>query len=96
MNSYLLLRLLHFAGIIFLGGGLLAVFVSEWRSYSAKEPAAFVEAAYYTTIFYDALVTSWSHHAVGERPIPDLAARSWVVRSPLAGGDVGTVSVRVH
>jgi len=56
MDSYLLLRLLHFTGIIFLGGGLLAVFVSEWRSYGTKEPAAFAEAAYYSAIFYDVLV----------------------------------------
>jgi hypothetical protein len=24
----------HFIGFIFIGGGLLAVFVSEWRGYS--------------------------------------------------------------
>ena len=30
MNLYQLLRFLHVIGFIFLGGGLLAVFVSEW------------------------------------------------------------------
>lgn len=57
MDLYLLLRLLHFAGFIFLGGGLLAVFVSELRAYLATETGSFVEAARYTAIFYDGLVT---------------------------------------
>jgi hypothetical protein len=57
VELYLLLRLLHFAGFIFLGGGLLAVFVSELRAYLATETGSFVEAAQYTAIFYDGLVT---------------------------------------
>jgi hypothetical protein len=57
VDLYLLLRLLHFAGFIFLGGGLLAVFVSELRAYLATETGSFVEAAQYTAIFYDGLVT---------------------------------------
>lgn len=57
MDIYQLLRFLHFAGFIFLGGGLLAVFVSEWRAYRASQTASFAEAALYTAIFYDALVT---------------------------------------
>ena len=56
MDVYPLLRLLHFIGFIFLGGGLLAVFVSEWRGYRTGEPTVFAEAARYTAIFYDALV----------------------------------------
>jgi hypothetical protein len=34
MDLYQLLRFLHFIGFIFIGGGLLAVFVSEFRGYS--------------------------------------------------------------
>ena len=56
MDIYQLLRFLHFAGFIFLGGGLLAVFVSEWRGYSATRPVIFAEAAFYTAILYDFLV----------------------------------------
>ncbi len=56
MDAHQLLRFLHFAGFIFLGGGLLAVFVSEWRAYSAKRPVIFAEAASYTAILYDFLV----------------------------------------
>ena len=56
MDAYLLLRLLHFAGFIFIGGGLLAVFVSELRAYLTTETKSFVEAAQYTAIFYDGLV----------------------------------------
>ena len=57
MDLYQALRLLHFAGFIFLGGGLLAVFVSEWRAYGASRPVIFAEAAFYTAVLYDALVT---------------------------------------
>jgi hypothetical protein len=53
---YQALRLLHFAGFIGLGGGLLGVFVSEWRAYCATRPAAFAEAALYTAILYNSLV----------------------------------------
>ena len=56
MDIYLLLRFLHVMGFIFLGGGLLAVFVSEWRGYSATRPVIFAEAALYTAILYDFLV----------------------------------------
>lgn len=57
MDLYPWLRLLHIAGVIFLGGGLLAVFVSEWRAYRTDRVDLFAEAARYTAIFYDALVT---------------------------------------
>lgn len=56
MDLYLLLRYLHFIGFMFLGGGLLAVWVSEWRGYSATRAVLFAEAAYYTAIFYDFVV----------------------------------------
>jgi hypothetical protein len=52
-NLYVLLRFFHFTGFIFLGGGLLAVFVSEWRGYGATRPVVFAEAAFYTAILYD-------------------------------------------
>jgi len=56
MDLYQLLRFFHVIGFIFLGGGLLAVFVSEWRGYGATRPVVFAEAAYYTAIFYDVMV----------------------------------------
>ena len=56
MDLYQLLRFFHVIGFIFLGGGLLAVFVSEWRGYSARRPVVFAEAAFYTAIFYDFVV----------------------------------------
>jgi uncharacterized membrane protein len=56
MDYYLLLRYLHFIGFILVGGGLAAVFVSEWRGYGAKRTVIFAEAAYYTAIFYDYIV----------------------------------------
>lgn len=56
MDLYTLLRYLHFIGFIFIGGGLLAVWVSEWRGYSAKRPVIFAEAAFYTAILYDFVV----------------------------------------
>src|SRR5918995_6104367 len=56
MDYYLLLRLSHIAGFILLGGGLLAVFVSELRAHTTDDVHVFAEAAWYTAIFYDALV----------------------------------------
>ena len=56
MDLYQLLRFFHFIGFIFLGGGLLAVFVSEWRGYGATRPVVLAEAAFYTAIFYDFVV----------------------------------------
>jgi len=55
MDYYLLLRLGHIAGFILLGGGLLAVFVSELRAHTTGDVHVFAEAASYTAIFYDAL-----------------------------------------
>ena len=56
MDSYSLLRLVHIIGFIALGGGLLAVFVSEMRAYRTADVHRFAEAAWYTATFYDALV----------------------------------------
>ena len=56
MDYYLLLRLGHIAGFILLGGGLLAVFVSELRAHATDDVHVFAEAAWYTAIFYDTLV----------------------------------------
>jgi hypothetical protein len=56
MDPYLLLRLGHVVGAILLGGGLLAVFVSELRAYHTDDVHAFAEAAWYTATFYDGLV----------------------------------------
>jgi uncharacterized membrane protein len=56
MDYYLLLRLVHIIGFISLGGGLLAVFISELRAYRTTDVNGFAEAAWYTATFYDALV----------------------------------------
>ena len=55
-DLYMLLRYLHYIGFILIGGGLLAVWVSEWRGYSATRTVLFAEAAYYTAILYDYVV----------------------------------------
>jgi uncharacterized membrane protein len=56
VDYYSLIRLGHIVGFIFLGGGLLAVFVSELRAYRTADIHRFAEAAWYTATFYDALV----------------------------------------
>ena len=56
MDYYSALRLAHMVGFIALGGGLLAVFVSELRAYRADDAYRFAEAAWYNETFYDALV----------------------------------------
>lgn len=55
MDYYTLVRFAHIVGFILLGGGLLAVFVSELRAYRTRDVRIFAEAARYTAIFYDAL-----------------------------------------
>ena len=56
MDTYALLRLGHVVGAILLGGGLLAVFISELRAWRTDEVRVFAEAAWYTATFYDGLV----------------------------------------
>jgi uncharacterized membrane protein len=56
MDYYSLLRLGHIVGFTMLGGGLLAVFVSELRAYRTSDVHRFAEAAWYTATFYDGLV----------------------------------------
>lgn len=56
MDYYSLLRLAHIIGFTVLGGGLLAVFVSELRAGRTADVHRFAEAAWYTATFYDALV----------------------------------------
>jgi uncharacterized membrane protein len=56
MEVYALLRLGHIVGAILLGGGLLAVFISELRAYRTDDVRVFAEAAWYTATFYDRLV----------------------------------------
>lgn len=55
MDPYTLLKFAHVIGFILLGGGLLAVFVSELQAYRTGDMSAFVEAARYTAVFYDSL-----------------------------------------
>lgn len=55
MDYYTLLRFAHIVGFILLGGGLLAVFISELRAWRTRDVQIFAEAARYTAIFYDTL-----------------------------------------
>ena len=56
MDPYSVFRLAHMVGFLALGGGLLAVFVSELRAYRSADAYRFAEAAWYTATFYGALV----------------------------------------
>ncbi len=56
MDIYLLLKFAHILGFILLGGGLLAVWVSEFQAYRTNEIGVFAESSRYTAIFYDFLV----------------------------------------
>ena len=55
MDPYPLLKFGHVLGFILLGGGLLAVFVSELRAYRTSDLTVFTEASHYTALFYDSL-----------------------------------------
>jgi uncharacterized membrane protein len=56
VDYYTVLRFSHIVGFILLGGGLIAVFVSELRAYRTRDIHIFAEAAWYTATFYDGLV----------------------------------------
>lgn len=56
MDAYTLLKFAHLMGFTFLGGGLLAVWVSEFQAYRTDDMKEFTDAAWYTAIFYDFLV----------------------------------------
>jgi len=58
MDYYALLKFGHIVGFILLGGGLLAVFISELQAYRTTDMKVFAEASRYTAIFYDSLVIS--------------------------------------
>jgi uncharacterized membrane protein len=58
MDYYSLIKFGHIVGFILLGGGLLAVFVSEFQAYRTSSIKVFAEAARYTAIFYDCLAIS--------------------------------------
>ncbi len=58
MDYYSLLKLGHILGFILLGGGLLAVFMSELQAYQTSNIHTFAEASRYTAIFYDSFVIS--------------------------------------
>ncbi len=56
MDLYALFRFGHITGFVLLGGGLLAIFLSELRAYRTDDLSAFAEAARYTASFYDGYV----------------------------------------
>ena len=56
MDIYSLLKFGHILGFTLLGGGLLAVWVSEFQAYRTDDMKTFAEASRYTAIFYDFLV----------------------------------------
>ena len=58
MDDSTLLKFGHIVGFILLGGGLLAVFISELQAYRTTDMKVFAEASRYTAIFYDSLVIS--------------------------------------
>jgi uncharacterized membrane protein len=58
MDYYSFLKFGHIVGFILLGGGLLAVLISELQAYRTSDMKVFAEASRYTAIFYDSLVIS--------------------------------------
>ena len=56
MDTYTLLKFAHYLGFLTLVGGLIGVFVVEWRAHTTHDVDVFAEAARYTVIFYDGVV----------------------------------------
>jgi len=56
MDAYTALKFAHYLGFLTLTGGLIGVFIAEWRAHVTHDVTVFAEAARYTVIFYDAVV----------------------------------------
>lgn len=54
--SYLILRFLHIVGFILLGGGLVAVFLADFRSRQTRDIRLVAEGVSYVAMFYDGVV----------------------------------------
>lgn len=54
--SYALLKFLHLLGAILIGGGLIAVWMSDLRSRQVRELTQFAEAVRNIAVFYDGVV----------------------------------------
>ena len=93
MDYYTLLKFLHIIGLVVLGGGLLAVFVSELRAYGTNDIGIFSEAARYTAVFYDALVAPGPRYIWGA---PGLRTSFRLLRRSLARRHVGALCLRVR
>jgi|OM-RGC.v1.015503668 uncharacterized membrane protein len=56
LDTYSLLKFVHVLGFLMMGGGLLGVFISEWRAFATNNLYVFTEAARYTVILRFSLV----------------------------------------
>lgn len=54
--GYALLKFAHILGAVLIGGGLIAVWVSDLRSRQVHELSQFAEAVRYIAVFYDGVV----------------------------------------
>ncbi|MCW9034339.1 MAG: DUF2269 domain-containing protein [Rhodospirillales bacterium] len=56
MDSFLLLRFIHFIGLTLIGAGLIGVFICDMRSRQTKELPLFGQLVSMIALFYDGLV----------------------------------------
>ncbi len=56
MDTYLLLRFVHFLGLMLMSAGLIGVFVCDMRSRQVRDLKLFAQAVILIAVFYDGLV----------------------------------------
>ncbi len=56
LDEFLLLRFVHFIGLILIGAGLIGVFVADMRSRQVRDLKLFAQTVGFIALFYDGLV----------------------------------------
>ena len=93
MDTYLLLKFAHIIGFILLGGGLLAVWVSEFQAYRTNEIGVFAESARYNRHLLRFSGDTGRHYRCHLRLFSCAKSWSWLFRGTLAHHHVGSVPV---
>ncbi len=60
MDTLTLLKFTHFVGFMFIFSGTLAIFISEWHTFTTRDVGTFAEAARYTLVFRNTMIAPGS------------------------------------
>ena len=60
MDTFTLLKFTHFVGFMLIFAGTLAIFISEWHTFTTQDVGTFAEAARYTLVFRNTMIAPGS------------------------------------